>query len=62
MSFGVWVEVPCARCSATGEGLWCFDARVPRRAIERMLKRDGWVRRDDDWLCRPCSKDDLPDA
>lgn len=60
MSFGVWIEVPCAVCSVTGPGLWTFDNCLRRRELSKQLKKSGWHHRGDDWLCRSCSNEEEP--
>lgn len=54
MSFGVWIEVPCAKCSVTAEGSWTFGNHIHRRELSDRLKKVGWKRYGDDWFCRRC--------
>ena len=60
MSFGVWIEVPCSKCSVTASGYWSFDNTMHRRQLARDLKAIGWKRSGDDWLCRHCKAADDP--
>lgn len=59
-TFGVWMEVPCERCSVPSEGMWTWKRCIPRAEFIKQLKRAKWKREGDGWICRACSYKDLP--
>lgn len=60
MSYPVWVEIVCGRCSEHGPGAFTY-AGIPRRDMKTVANDQGWALIEDaegdlDWLCPACKK------
>lgn len=53
MSFSVWCEIVCNKCSTTGSGRWSYST-IPRKDLAKSVKDRGWESLGDDWYCNGC--------
>lgn len=60
MSFYVWTELVCCKCSMTIAGRFT-KGRIDRKGMMATAKRAGWQHRDmgndygHDWQCKDCA-------
>lgn len=60
MSFYVWAEIVCCKCSVTTAGQFT-KGRLDRRGMMQQAKKAGWKHRDmgndygHDWECSNCA-------
>lgn len=51
MTFPIWLEVVCAKCSRCATGRYTFKGQIPLRDIKNCAKAEGFVFKHGDAFC-----------
>lgn len=55
MATRLWCEVVCSCCAKSGPGQFIFAGKIPRKALKRIAKDQGWeFNKDGDSYCATC--------
>jgi hypothetical protein len=57
MKSPVWCEFVCDECSATANGAWSIEGKIPWDYLQRAADGEGFVfKANGDVFCRQCAK------